>query len=438
MIFNIITILAVNVLVYAKTLKLGYVSDDLPTFQNPPIMKNKREKIFRWVLAQYKSCPKYDHLLTLSIHALISAFIYLAFGSNDISFIAALLFACNPANNQVSIWISGRGYALTALLLLVSMAIPYIAPGTLLMIGYFNIGYLAPLVLAGSNQYYLLVMLPIIWWIWRKKFKKDVLLKLNVEAVVEDAKIHPKKLILAIKTMGFYMALSLIPFKLTFYHSFLQSCAGNDIMKKRAYSIKDKFFWIGLTTIGVFIYLCFQGWSITTYGMLWFFITIAPFSNFRRIQQETAERYLYIPNIGVMVALASLIVNYPIIFAIFITMYLSRMPNVMRMYVDDYWLVESSTFEDPGAWYAWHIRGFKRWDNQSYKEALTMWVMAKLLDPKEFKILFNIAIVLNLLKKYQESAAFLKMAEDNIIEGQETQARQFIADFKAGKTRMLL
>ena len=435
---KIIIILAVNILLYAKTLKLGYVSDDLPTFKNPPVMKTKWDKIFRWVMGQYKSCPKYDHLLTTIIHAVISAFIYLAFGANHISYIAAMLFSCNPANNQVSIWISGRGYALTALILLSAMSIPYVAPAILLMIGYFNVGYFAPLALIGSTKYQLLWMLPVIWWTWRRKFKKDFLLKIGVETVVEDSKIHLKKLILAIKTMGFYLTLCLIPFRLTFYHSFLQSCAGNDIMKKRAYSF-DKFFWFGMTAIGVFVWLWItQGWSITTYGMFWFFVSIAPFSNFRRFQQEIADRYMYLPNIGLMIALASLIHTYPILIVLFMTMYISRLIPIMHMYTDDYWLVEMCVNEDPGAWYAWHIRGFKRWDNKSYREALTMWVMAKLLDPKEFKILFNISIVLRLLKQYAEADAYLKMAEDNIIEGQEEAAKALIAEYRSGRARMLL
>ncbi len=434
---KIVIVLAVNWLLYFRTLRLSYVSDDIPTHVNPPKMKNKWDKYFRWILAQYKHNPKWDHLLTLTIHALVSVFIYLAFGANNLSFIAALLFTANPANNQASVWISGRGYALTSLLLLISLSMPFLAPIGLFGVGYFNIGFLAPLVLLGSNKAYLLAIMPFTWWFWWKKFKKDVVLKASSESEAEDRKININKFILAIKTVGFYFTLALIPFRITFYHSFLQSCAGNDIMKKRAYSL-CKFFWIGVILICSFIYLCTKGWSITTYGLLWYFITIAPFSNFRRVQQEIAERYLYLPNIGVMVALASLIYTYPILVAVFMTMYITKLPIVMRMYQDDYWVVESAVYEDPGAWYAWHVRGLKRWDNQSYREALTMWVMAKLLDPKEFKVLFNIAIVLKLLRKDAESEAYLQLAERNIIAGQEDRARKMIAEFRKGSATLLI
>lgn len=58
--------------------------------------------------------PLEDHALTSFIHALICVFIYLGFGKDNLSFIASLLFAFNPTNNQGSVWISGRAYALAA------------------------------------------------------------------------------------------------------------------------------------------------------------------------------------------------------------------------------------------------------------------------------------------------------------------------------------
>lgn len=436
--FSIIIILAVNVILYAKTLRLGYVCDDIPTHQNPPKMNNKWHKYFCWIIGSYKHNTYLDHFLTLIIHALVGCFIYTAFGSNHVSFIAALLFSANPANNQGSVWISGRGYSLPSLMLLISITMPILTPFLFWGMGYFNIGYVAPLTIIGSNKAYLLGIMPFVWWYWYKNFKYNVIFKMTHEGADEDKKIHFNKVILAIKTVGFYLFFCLIPFKLTFFHSFAQACAGNDIMKARAYTIKDKFFWIGLGAIGIFIYLCTKGWSITTYGLLWFFISIAPFSNFRRIQQEIAERYVYLPNIGLMLALASLISTYPVIIAIFLTLYITRLAVLYNLYKDDYWLVETSTYEDQTAWYAWHMRGFKRWDNQSYREALTMWVMAKLLDPKEFKVLMNIAIVLKLLKKHDEAEAYLKEAEKNIIPGQEKEAKELIANFRKGSAQLLL
>jgi len=437
MLSKIIIILAANVILFARTLRFSYVSDDIPTFKNPPPFKNKWHKLLLWLIAAYKWKTKYDHLATLIIHALVGVFIYLAFGATDISFFAALLFCLNPATNQGSVWISGRGYVLPPLMLLISLSMPFLAPVTLWAMGYFNLGFVAPVALVGSNKAYLLALMPFIWLFWGKKFKEDVKRKIAFERADEDRKLHFGKIILAIKTMGFYATLGLIPFRITFYHSFLQSCAGNEIMKRRAYSMKDKFFWFGLALISVFIYLVLQKWTLTTYGLWWFFIMILPFSNFKRLQQEIAERYIYTPLIGLMLALASVIINYPVIIAIFLAIYVVKFNSIMRMYQDDYWVLETAVIEDHQAWFAWHMRAIKRWDVGSFKEALTMWVMAKLISPKEFKLLFNIAVVLRLLKKNNEAMEYFNLAMANIIKGQEVEVRSIVEEFKQGKMRLL-
>lgn len=429
-------ILLCNLIFYFKTLGFKYVSDDIPISQLKPVYKNKWHKRYLQFIGSVRISPQQDHAVTMFIHAFICVLIYLNLGANNISFLAALLFTFNPANNQGSIWISGRGYTIPTLLLLVSLSVPILSPFLLYACSSFTAGYLAPLALLGSKYAYILLVMPVIWFLHRKKFKKAVLAKLNSETFEED-KLSPKKIILAIKTFGFYLSLCIVPFKICFYHNFLQSCAGNDIMRKRAYSL-CKFFWIGLTTIITFVIYSIYNWNITSWGFLWFAVCIAPYSNLRRLNQEIAERFVYIANIGLMLCLASLIVNYPIMVAVFLTMYIVKMWSVMEMYMDDYYLVEHSVIEDKIAWYGWHIRGHKRWDNSSYREALIMWVMAKMISPKEFKVLINIAIVLRLLKNIPESDQFLQMAQENMVKGQEKEAYHIIAEVRKGMTPMLI
>lgn len=437
MVLKLLTILLVNLIFYFKTLRFKYVSDDIPVYQKPPVYKNKLHKYWLLLIGASRSKPEIDHLITMLIHATICMFIYLAFGANNISFLAALLYTFNPTNNQGSVWIAGRGYTLPTLLLLISMYAPILAVITLLACSSFTVGYLAPIALVGSNSAYLLVLMPLIWIFHAKKFKTAVINKLTTESYDEDKKIHLGKLVLAVKTMGFYFTLCLVPFRTTFYHNFIQSCSGNDLMKKRAYSL-DKFFWIGISVLTAFVLLALKQWNITTYGMLWFFICILPFCNLRRNNQEIADRFTYMANVGVMIFLASLIVSYPLVIVLFLTMYATKMWFSMEMYKDDYWIIEYSCIDDPLAWYVWHIRGMKRWDNGSYKEALIMWVMAKMISPREFKVLVNIAIVLKLLKNTKEAEEFLKQAEANMVAGQEQEAKNIIDEVRRGKTPILL
>ena len=447
MLERICIILVVNLIFYFKTLRYNYVSDDIPIFQTSQKelkekpLKTLRDKVrLRWqqVIGSNRVNQMQDHAITMVIHAIICVFIYLAFGRNDISFLAGLLFTFNPMNNQCSIWISGRGYTLPALLILIALTFPLTAPLALFCCASFTIGYLAPLVLLGGSGWLLLAVMPFIWAYHWKHFKGAVGSKVKGETVPEDTEFRPRKLILATKTVGWYFINCLVPYRIAFFHNFLQSCAGNEIMKKKAYAL-CRYFWVGFTLIAGFIaYAVLVPWSITHYGLLWFFIAILPFSNLRRNNQEIADRFVYIANIGLMVALASLLSHFfPLAYG-WICLYAGVMWTVMGMYKDDYWVVEFSVMNDPHAWFSWHTHAMKRWDNKSFKEALIFWVMAKLISPKEFKLLYNIAVVLRVLNNIKESDEFLKQAEACIIKGQERDSMWVINELRKGKGQLLM
>ena len=64
--------------------------------------------------------------------------------------------------------------------------------------------------------------------------------------------------------------------------------------------------------------------------------------------------------------------------------------------------------------------------------------MAKLISPKEFKVLINIASCLRLLKNNKEADEYLRLAEENIVPGQEKEAAEFIENHRRGKLPILL
>jgi hypothetical protein len=129
--------------------------------------------------------------------------------------------------------------------------------------------------------------------------------KQTTETFTEDKIIHPKKLILFTKTFGFYLIFALIPFRLTFYHNFLQSAAGS--MKHKCYTF-DRYFWIGFTGIAGWIwYVSTHGWNSLAWALFAFFIAIAPFCNLYRSTQEIAERFVALPNVFLMYALAQIL-----------------------------------------------------------------------------------------------------------------------------------
>lgn len=453
---KIAIICIVNMALYLKTLRFKFMSDDFSVWQNPPPFKNNWHR--RWLqfmgsrkiynntyvpfwkgrprLAIFKT-EEQEHLLALTLHTLLCVGIYFAFGRNDISFIAALLYSVNPVNNQGTIWPGGRGYVYPALGLVITLAVPYLAPLALFFGMSFTVGFLAPLALIGHSSWFVLACILVMWLIHSRKFRTAVRSKAGSEQFTEDRRFHWGKLVLAAKTLGFYLTLCIVPFKITFYHNILQSCAGNEIMRKRAYRL-DGFFWLGLVTCLGWIAYSLYRWDNLAWAMFAFIITIGPFCNLRRANQEIAERFAALPNVFLTYFVAQLIYAYPIVVTIFLTFYATRTYYTLKLYQDDYWVTECAVVEDDKAWWAWHCRAMKRWDTKSYKEALTLWVMAKLLSPKEFKILMNIATVLRLLHNDKEADEYLKLAAENIVEGQEEDSKRFIREHKAGKLPILL
>lgn len=455
--FNAVAwIVIVNLALYMKTLRYKFVSDDFTVWKNPPVAKNLWHRLWLEVTGQKKiyarsirfarangklymaiiRCEEMEHLFTIALHTAICVTIYFAFGASWVSFVAAMLYSTNPVNNQGTIWPSGRGYVYPILFLLLAMALPMASPLFLYAGTWYTAGFLAPLALIGSKWWYLLGLMPVIWYLHTKKFTKAVKNKQNMECFDEDKVIHPRKLILAVKTFGFYLTLCIIPFRITFYHNFLQSAAGS--MKHKCYTL-CRYFWIGVAGIvGMVAYGCLLPWDTFIWALLAFSLTIIPFCNFVRANQEIAERFAALPNVFLMYALAHLIAPYTALFTAFLAFYATRTFYTLTLYKDEYFITEHAIIEDPHAWWAWHCRAMKRWDTQSYKEALILWVMAKLISPREFKVLMNIATCLRLLKNDKEADEYLELAAQNVVAGQEAEAARFIAEHKKGKLPILL
>lgn len=424
-----------NLLFYFKTLSYKYCSDDIPSYGRG----KSRAKLKHWLYVlegREKTTPHIDHFITMMIHTLVCLFIYLGFGANDISFLAALLFSFNPANNQGSVWISGRTYALPTLGLTMLMAFPKMAIILLAGICYFNSGFTAPLIFAGSPHPWILWFLPLAWFMNVGRFRKNVMGKVKMEMFDEDRKIHPKKLILFTKTFGWYLWHSLFPTKNTFYHAFLQSLAG--CMSDKGYTL-CRWFWFGLISgISAITYMIIHPWDLTNFAVLWFCFTIAPFCNLMRIHQEIAERYMYLPLVGAMYFLANFLVGYPVISAMFLTMYATRMWFYMDAYQDDYYLVENSALASPNSWFALHVKAMKRWDAGSHQEALIYWNMARGISPKEFKVNFNLGTAMMTFGQVERAEEFYKVAMENIPKGQEKQSKELYKTIKEEKKAAML
>jgi hypothetical protein len=127
-----------------------------------------------------------------------------------------------------------------------------------------------------------------------------------------------------------------------------------------------------------------------------------------------------------------------ILITAFFVFYATRTWYTLCMYSDEYIITELAVIEDPHAWWAWHCRAMKRFHSQSFKEALILWVMARMISPNEFKLLVNISTCLRLINNIKESDYYLDLAEKNMVEGQEKESLDMLKACREGKMPILL
>ena len=122
----------------------------------------------------------------------------------------------------------------------------------------------------------------------------------------EMVAIKFEKIFPFLKTYGYYFRLCLFPYKLGLYHQFLYGQGTNQTDNKKAYYL-DWDFRFGVAVIVLTMVMCIFFWGPVAWGLLWFGVNIAMWNNFMTIQQQIAERYCYLPNVGLMFALANVI-----------------------------------------------------------------------------------------------------------------------------------
>lgn len=422
---KIATIILINLVLFFKTLRYGYVGDDVErSHRQEPKFKNKLHGYWIQFIGLRHTNPMHSHVMTLFTHILCCLSIYLVLGRNNISFVAALLFSINPANIQGSVWISGRNYVTSAILSLWMIAFPALSWAFYLGTSYFAVNaWFAPLAFLGTKYWYMVGIIPIIWvlsptnraTIHRKLWETGSLKTTNKEMRA----IKLSKLIPFIKTYMYYFAISVIPFHIAIEHNFLRGFGTNKTDNERGYKI-DRYFWMGLTLISCVAFICikglFTGWTPLSWGLFWFSINIAMWCNFVTYQQQVSERYIYLANIGMMLALASLIAHSPILITAFLIGYAVRMFYVMEMYTNDYWAVEYSVAEIKKMHYMWLMRGVKKFMMKDYPGALFDFHESYLHKPYDLKSLYNLAVVHFILGSPEQSKKFLQLARTNIYD----------------------
>lgn len=378
-------------------------------------VKNIFHKLWLEIIGDVYFSSKRAHLITLTLHVITCNLIYYAFGANYLSLLAAWLFAINPINSQGgSIWLSGKNYNISSIMALLMWLLPAIAPIPYFIVKFFNINAIFSPLIFVQTPYYYWIFLPLFGVAlhsWILKIKKDV------GTNSEMSGVKPIKIIPFFKSFAYYTLLCIVPFRLALYHHFIWGIGVNKHYNKIAYKISPMFF-TGLFLFSGMAYLVYYYWGFApSIGIMWFMINIAMWCNVVTFQQQISERCVHTANIGLMYALAWFIIPFPLLVMVFITFYLTRLWYAMPMYKNEYWHTEYSAIEDKDCNYVWISRGVKKYFTQDYVGAFFDFIEAKRCSPWEFKANLNAANMAIIMQNLPQAEALLNDCEHGLYDG---------------------
>ena len=407
-------IILVNLLFYIRTTNYQGVCDDIPVFnQAVEIPKGRWMKFWYHLQGRKYTSWKLAHWQTLVIHTTNCILIYIAFGMNTTSCIGALLFAVNPVNNQCSIWISGKGYAQNTLCALLMWIFPYFSIIPYLYGTYFC-GHgiiLFPLVFLFTKYWWLSSL--VLLGLFREKNRifdiKNPGSKFNTESNSELKSIAPRKLIIMFKSLGYYFVNSIIALRLGYYHKYNFLHGVNKDTNVESYKI-DKYFFIGIVVVLATL-------ITRNIYLIWFLVPVIMWCNFISFNQTIANRYTYLPNIGLMMFISSLLPGY-LSLALFVY-YATKLINFLPFYKNEYWAIEHSCWEQPEFFYPWQNRAVHCFQNGNYHGALGNMIKASELRPNDWKITYNLCQIYMLLGNMAEAKNWFNKAKTCNIDGRE-------------------
>lgn len=415
-------IILVNLLFYLRTTSYAGVCDDIPVFNSGvPIPPNSPWTYFWYHLQGRKYTSwKLAHWQTLVVHIINCCLIYIAFGRTTTSAIGALLFSVNPVNNQCSIWISGKGYAQNTLCALLMWIFPLFSVIPYLYGSYFcgQSIILFPLVFLFTKYWWMsgLVLLGLYREYGRIFDKKNPGSKFNTESNPELRAIAPRKFIVMFKSLGYYFVNSIIALRLGYYHKYMFLHGVNKETNVDSYKI-DKYFFIGVALALLTLI------TRNTY-LIWFCVPIIMWCNFISFNQTIANRYTYLPNIGLMMFISSLLSPYLALFLF--VYYATKLINFLPFYKNEYWAIEHSCWEQPEFFYPWQNRSVHCFQNSNFHGALGNMLKANELRPNDWKITYNLVQIYMLLGNLNAARDMYKKALECKIDGREPQIKHLM------------
>jgi len=146
--------------------------------------------------------------------------------------------------------------------------------------------------------------------------------------------------------------------------------------------------------------------------------------NFISFNQTITNRYVYLPNVGLMMFISSLI--HPYIAIALFTYYATKLLAFRIFYKNEYWSIEYACYEQPEFFYPWQNRAAHCFQNANYHGALGNMIKCDKLRPNDWKITYNLCQIYMILGNLGAARDYFKKAQECKIDGREEQIKSLM------------
>lgn len=433
-------LLALTMILFSKSVNCGYVvDDDVRRAKMTSLKADFKEKWkspkwfikFMWNALSAGGVfqnAKQEYIFNATLHFINCSLIYRVSGS----LLAAALYLVNPVNNQIALWMNGRRYAISIFLALMVMNFKILFIPLYVVIVWLHVSAVAlPVLMLSADNWWKIILAGLVFlkigFPWIKNYA--VSRSRDFAPGNENQKIHPKKLIIYIKSAGWYFFHTIIPNKPRMFHEWHYYFTRYPEEMKRGYSLNFDF-WKGLAVLG------FIGYEVIGQGnfwALWWIVFISQWCGVYTVTMDIADRYCSLAGVGLMIVLAKYIVMLPaemqlILCAFLFTFYFLRYQPLFKAYQS----------HDDFMWYHINIQP----DSVEARVNLHKQYMLKkdpfrafaiikdgiIYRPTDFKLLLAMAGVLFCINKRLEAFKVLEIAKRNLPIGEPENFMDDIAD----------
>lgn len=455
-------------LTYSYTLTCGFVSDDHQGMgeYNGVLQSWEYGTLWRWV--RYHICggnhpskvkhktpdgkevvtplgkvPSRHHLLSICVFNITCLVTYIALKpivGEHIALLSILILIVHPCTTQGVAWISGLSYpislfwiSLTVILTRWFYANPDMNHAMIAIPLFVLIQFFAIHAIFATTALVCFLLLFLGYWQFailgflvsgamcfdqiRKtvSFRIEEFRKQKMEA---STKLNWRKFIVAMKTLWYYIGLSIAPIRMGLYHE-LYFHYDSDT------ELADHRFWLGLASLGSMTWFFLHTPSLPVkMGLLWFVIFSIGFWNFITATQFVTERYIFVANLGLGILIATLTQNYFWLYTIILAGYLVKTWTFLPTYDNEYRFYQSNCWNFQKSEVAYGNLGVTQIKMGLNKSALETWMVASTINSNydvpfvnifyqfrtEGSTLINNGDYLGGIRKYAEALPFLEKA----------------------------